>query len=108
MVDTNCNPSGIDYVIPANDDAIRAIKLLIGHMADAAIEGKMMRKDEVEEEEQIIPTRSVIARKIEDEEELDDEDLLGESTRAKIVFEKRHTEAAEAAAAADADIDDEE
>ena len=108
MVDTNCNPSGIDYVIPSNDDAIRAIKLLIGHMADAAIEGKMMRKDEVEEEEQIIPTRSVIARKIEDEEELDDEDLLGESTRAKIVFEKRHTEAAEAAAAADADIDDEE
>ncbi len=88
MVDTNCNPSDIDYVIPSNDDAIRAIKLLIGHMADAAIEGKMMRKDE-EVEEEIIPTRSMISRKIEDEEELNDEDLLGESTRAKIVFEKR-------------------
>jgi small subunit ribosomal protein S2 len=91
MVDTNCNPSDIDYVIPSNDDAIRAIKLLIGHMADAVIEGKMMRKDE-EVEEEIIPTRSVISRKIEDEEELDDEDLLGESTRAKIVFEKRADE----------------
>jgi hypothetical protein len=57
-------------------------------MADAVIEGKMsMRKDE-EVEEEIIPTRSVISRKIEDEEELDDEDLLGESTRAKIVFRK--------------------
>ncbi len=87
MVDTNCNPSDIDYVIPSNDDAIRAIKLLIGHMADAVIEGKMMRKDE-EVEEEIIPTRSVISRKIEDEEELNDEELLGESTRAKIVFEK--------------------
>ena len=87
MVDTNCNPSDIDYVIPSNDDAIRAIKLLIGHMADAVIEGKMMRKDD-EIEEEIIPTRSMISRKIEDEEELNDEDLLGESTRAKIVFEK--------------------
>lgn len=86
MVDTNCSPSDIDYVIPSNDDAIRAIKLLIGHMADAVIEGKMMRKDD-EIEEEIIPTRSMISRKIEDEEELNDEDLLGESTRAKIVFE---------------------
>ena len=89
MVDTNCNPSDIDYVIPSNDDAIRAIKLLIGHIADAVIEGKMMRKDEEEEEEEVITSRSMISRKIEDEEELDDEDLLGESTRAKIVIEKQ-------------------
>jgi len=93
MMDTNCNPTNIDYVIPSNDDAIRAIKLLIGHMADAVIEGKMMRKDEEEEEVEIISTRSAISRKIEDEEELDDEDLLGESTRAKIVFEKQQNDA---------------
>jgi len=100
MVDTNCNPNDIDYVIPSNDDAIRAIKLLCGHMADAVLEGKMMRKDE-EEEEEIIPTRSVISRKIEDEEELDDEDLLGESTRAKIVIEKRKIEEEELEASED-------
>ncbi|MDD2521706.1 MAG: 30S ribosomal protein S2 [Anaerolineaceae bacterium] len=105
MVDTNCNPSDIDYVIPSNDDAIRAIKLLIGHMADAVIEGKMMRKDE-EIEEEIIPTRSEISRKIEEEEELDDEDLLGESTRAKIVFEKREDE--EVTESADSDEADKE
>ena len=93
MMDTNCDPTNIDYVIPSNDDAIRAIKLLIGHMADAVIEGRMMRKDEEEEVEEIISTRSVISRKIEDEEELDDEDLLGESTRAKIVFEKQQNDA---------------
>ncbi|MEL7626717.1 MAG: 30S ribosomal protein S2 [Anaerolineaceae bacterium] len=104
MVDTNCNPSDIDYVIPSNDDAIRAIKLLIGHMADAVIEGKMLRKDE-EVEEEVIPTRSVISRKIEDEEELDDEDLLGESTRAKIVFEKRDDEEVEST---DSDVEDKE
>ncbi len=103
MVDTNCNPSDIDYVIPSNDDAIRAIKLLIGHMADAVIEGKMMRKDE-EVEEEIIPTRSMISRKIEDEEELNDEDLLGESTRAKIVFEKRPDEEAVGSTNSEAEV----
>ena len=86
LVDTNCNPSEIDYVIPSNDDAIRAIKLLVGRMADAVIEGKMMRKDE--EEEVVIETPSKISRRIDDDEELDDEMLLGDSTRAKIVYER--------------------
>jgi small subunit ribosomal protein S2 len=45
LVDTNCNPEEIDYVIPANDDAIRAIKLLTGKIADAALEGLAMRKE---------------------------------------------------------------
>lgn len=39
MVDTNCDPDGIDYIIPSNDDAIRAIKLITSRIADAAIEG---------------------------------------------------------------------
>src|SRR5512143_1435155 len=49
LVDTNCDPSSVDYVIPSNDDAIRAIKLLVAKMADAVIEGKAVRKDEFEE-----------------------------------------------------------
>jgi small subunit ribosomal protein S2 len=88
MVDTNCDPRYIDYVIPSNDDAIRAIKLLVGRIADAVIEGKMMRKDIEEEEVPVIETRSRIARRLDDDEELDDEDLLGEATRAKIVIER--------------------
>ena len=40
IVDTNCNPDDIDHPIPANDDAIRAIKLICGKIADAVIEGK--------------------------------------------------------------------
>ena len=50
LVDTNCNPQGIDYVIPSNDDAIRAIKLLVAKVADAVLEGKAMRKDQEPEE----------------------------------------------------------
>jgi small subunit ribosomal protein S2 len=40
IVDTNCNPDDIDFPIPANDDAIRAIKLMVGKIAEAVIEGK--------------------------------------------------------------------
>ena len=40
IVDTNCDPDEIDYVIPGNDDAIRAVKLIAGKMVDAIIEGK--------------------------------------------------------------------
>ena len=39
-VDTNCDPDEIDFPIPANDDAIRAVKLLTGKMADAVLEGR--------------------------------------------------------------------
>ena len=45
MVDTNCDPDPIDYVIPSNDDAIRAIKLIVTKMADAALEGVALRKE---------------------------------------------------------------
>ena len=40
IVDTNCDPDEIDYVIPGNDDAIRAVKLIAGKMADAVLEGR--------------------------------------------------------------------
>ena len=40
IVDTNCDPDEIDYVIPGNDDAIRAVKLIAGKMADAVLEGQ--------------------------------------------------------------------
>jgi small subunit ribosomal protein S2 len=51
MVDTNCNPQEIDYVIPANDDAIRAIRLLTTKIADAAVEGIGIREVQLAEEQ---------------------------------------------------------
>ena len=46
IVDTNCDPDEIDYVIPGNDDAIRAVKLIAGKMADAILEGKQGEQSE--------------------------------------------------------------
>lgn len=74
MVDTNCDPEPIDYVIPSNDDAIRAIKLIIATMANAVLEGRTMLSTIQAEEEE--------AAGIEGEEAL--ERYLGPSTLAKI------------------------
>ena len=80
LVDTNCDPRNIDYVIPSNDDAIRAIKLLVSKIAEAVIEGKALRKDLPEAEQ--LPAQAVMAGA--DERELTDEELLGAATLAKI------------------------
>ncbi len=48
-VDTNCDPDVIDYPIPANDDAIRAVKLLASKMADAVLEGRQGQQEDAEE-----------------------------------------------------------
>jgi small subunit ribosomal protein S2 len=93
LVDTNCDPSDVDFVIPSNDDAIRAIKLLVAKMADAVEEGKAMRKDEqLEAEAEAMSTGEAVAdvtkksaHAIEMDDELEDTELLGESTLAKLV-----------------------
>ncbi len=42
IVDTNCDPEGVDYIIPGNDDALRAVRLFTSKIADAIIEGQQM------------------------------------------------------------------
>src|ERR1043165_307882 len=90
MVDTNCNPQNIDYVIPSNDDAIRAIKLLVAKVADAILEGKALRKEAEgaakPAEEQARPERPVrrAPTVVDVDEELQDDDLLGQATLAKM------------------------
>ena len=91
MVDTNCNPLNVDYVVPSNDDAIRAIKLLVAKIADAVLEGKAMRKEEDVEEKPAEQAKSRSDRSVrkapkvvETDEELEDVALLGESTLAKL------------------------
>jgi small subunit ribosomal protein S2 len=98
MVDTNCDPTNVDYVIPANDDAIRAIKLMVAKIADAAIEGKSMRKEEDLEEEVEQPigeddTRQRSRGRIQLEEDFDDEALLGKATLQKFADSKREKDA---------------
>lgn len=50
IVDTNCDPDEVDYIIPGNDDAIRAVKLIAGKMADAVLEGRQGEQDQAEQE----------------------------------------------------------
>ncbi|MBE6880854.1 MAG: 30S ribosomal protein S2 [Ruminococcaceae bacterium] len=53
IVDTNCDPDEIDYVIPGNDDAIRAVKLIAGAMADAIIEARQGTTEAIEQVEEV-------------------------------------------------------
>ncbi len=102
LVDTNCNPSVIDHVIPSNDDAIRAIKLMVSYIADAAIEGRSLRQDKQEAEQGEKPARTTRRNRGEAiPEELTDEDLLGEATLAKVAEEQAKEEAEAAAKAAE-------
>jgi small subunit ribosomal protein S2 len=72
MVDTNCDPDPIDYAIPSNDDAIRAIRLMVSTMANAVLEGQALYSSLQADEE------------VEEGEEISDERYLGPSTLAKI------------------------
>ena len=101
LVDTNCDPQFVDYLIPSNDDAIRAIKLLVGKIADAVMEGRTIRGKEEEEEllGQSMPAE--ISRFTDKDEELEDEELLGESTL-------KHLGSSKKPKAKDEDLEDEE
>ena len=50
IVDTNCDPDDVDYIIPGNDDAIRAVKLIAGTMANAILEGRQGEDNATEDE----------------------------------------------------------
>lgn len=91
LVDTNCNPLNVDYVIPSNDDAIRAIKLLVSKVADAVLEGKAMRKEDEADKGEETPAEASKPRTrgprkpVVDPDQNESEDLLlGESTLAKL------------------------
>ncbi len=69
IVDTNCDPDDVDYIIPANDDAIRAVKLIAGKMADAVIEAHQ-GEDAMDEEEEAEVQEAPEAAEAEDIEEV--------------------------------------
>jgi small subunit ribosomal protein S2 len=83
LLDTNCDPDPIDYILPGNDDAMRSIKLIIGALADAVLEGKAMRKgDDAEMTEENVG--EIDLSKYEEDETGGDERYLGQSTLAKL------------------------
>nr|WP_072514316.1 30S ribosomal protein S2 [Ndongobacter massiliensis] len=75
IIDTNCDPDEVDFPIPGNDDAIRAVKLITGLMADAVIEGRQGEQFDEGEAAQESPAEDVSEEDdAEDFEELDEED----------------------------------
>ncbi len=89
IVDTNSNPDPVDYVIPSNDDAIRAIKLICSKMADAAIEGQAQRKEALDEE--VTDFSGYGTESFDGMGNVEDEVLLGESTLAKLREQESET-----------------
>ncbi len=86
IVDTNCDPDLVNYVIPGNDDALRAIRLFTSRIADSILEGRQMAEDKLREEEKLAAERAAEALEQERLEHAiaageipppDDEDLLG-------------------------------
>jgi len=98
LVDTNCDPQDIDYVIPSNDDAIRAIKLIVAKIADAVIEGMSMRKDEDLVEKKPFDAigedegRQRVRARIQLDDEENEEELLGAATLQKLADSRREDE----------------
>ncbi|MCI8444773.1 MAG: 30S ribosomal protein S2 [Clostridia bacterium] len=68
LVDTNCNPEEVDYAIPGNDDAIRAVKLIADVMANAVIEGKQGESFETEMEQQPVEEAESIEEVVSEQE----------------------------------------
>lgn len=98
LIDTNCDPDGIDYVIPGNDDAIRSVKLVASAIADAVIEareGVSLNKEAVEEEEIDLKAALAEAKPVVKESEAEDkkkktvkkakkEEVKAEATEEKV------------------------
>jgi small subunit ribosomal protein S2 len=95
MVDTNCDPDPIDYIIPANDDAIRANRLIITKIADAVMEGQNMRAAFMVEEEGL-------------EAEAGEEKYLGAATLAKLKSGELEFEEEEPEEASEEEYEEEE
>ncbi len=72
LVDTNCNPEDVDYPIPGNDDAIRAVKLIADVMANAVIEGNQGEDAEVVSEEQEVEEEATDMEQVASEETAED------------------------------------
>jgi small subunit ribosomal protein S2 len=85
IVDTNCNPDDIDYPIPANDDAIRAIKLITARIADTIIEGRGATEVHIEETKETQELEEVPSQEVVSEEPMVEKAEVKEATEEMTV-----------------------
>ena len=112
VVDTNCSPEGIDYVIPGNDDALRAVRLFASRIADAVLEGQQMlteggaTAEATQEGEQAVPTTEAAAEgeaAVEEPAEPLDADQPAEAAQTE-TMQSSEPAAAEASAPENAEV----
>jgi small subunit ribosomal protein S2 len=98
IVDTNCDPDEIDYIIPANDDAVKTIELITSTMADAILEGeaklKEKRAEEAAERERVKKERE--QEKEEEKKKIESERAAKKAEKEKAAKEKKEADAAKA------------
>jgi small subunit ribosomal protein S2 len=92
IVDTNCDPTGIDFPIPANDDAIRSVRLITGRVGKAITDGKQVREARVAEQ-------MALNAEIEEQEEAARRAAQAEAAARQAIAEAARREAEEAAVA---------
>ena len=115
VVDTNCDPDLIDYVVPGNDDAIRAIRLMASKVADAALEGLALRKEMAPEEEEVFAedekylSAETLARLRQiqfEEDDLEELDILPDDDSEEIAEESEEYDYTDEDASEDDDLED--
>ena len=97
IVDTNCNPEDIDYIIPANDDAIRAIKLVCSKIADAVLEGRpgVAEMPTEENAEEVLGEPEVTEPEVTEPEVAEPQGIGDEVTEAEVTETEKVTEITE-------------
>ena len=117
VVDTNCDPDLIDYVVPGNDDAIRAIRLMASKVADAALEGLALRKEMAPEEEEVFAedekylSAETLARLRQiqfEEDDLEELDILPDDDSEEIAEESEEYDYTDEDASEDDDLEDDD
>ena len=92
LVDTNCNPEEVDYAIPGNDDAIRAVKLIADVIANAVIEGKQGESFDLEVEEQPIEEEAKSIEQVVEQEEVAEQEEVEEVVEQEVEEKVEETE----------------
>lgn len=103
LVDTNCDPLGIDYVIPANDDSPKAIKVVIDYLQEAAVRGKAIadaKKAEAEKEHELLREKKKAERKAADTKAAEAKMAEGASAEKKAPAKKAEVKTSKVEAAA--------
>jgi small subunit ribosomal protein S2 len=98
IVDTNSNPDGVDFVIPGNDDAIRAIKLYVAAAADAIIAGRISGGSQVSSKDEFVEVEEAVAEPVAAEEVAVEAEAAVETEVVEAVAEEAAEEATEEAA----------